>query len=86
MNPIPTAALTGLIVISSRWAKKKSLSPKDAVAAVFLALFLTIVKNANANFSSMLSYLILVGVLLAPFNSTEDTNLTSILKGVGLVK
>ena len=58
-----TVFATGAIVVVGRWASNESLNVKIVTGGMFLALMLTAIANANANFAGLFADFLLVAAI-----------------------
>ena len=64
MNTTNAVLLAALLTVSGQWARKKPLTAKIAVGAVFTALGLAAISNADEKLARDFATLILVGSVL----------------------
>lgn len=64
MNPIPAAILTAGITTLGRWAKGEGLTVTTVVGLVFLAIFLSVLEQANGKAARAFGLLVVVSVAI----------------------
>jgi hypothetical protein len=65
MDTSSSVLLTAIIVTAGQWANGKGLTVRIALAAVFLALMLSVIGETQPKFSRQFALLILVSATLA---------------------
>lgn len=64
MNPGTAVVATTLVVVLGRWADDKKLQYNILVGALFLAIILSIMAEADPKFAGKFGLLILIGAVL----------------------
>lgn len=63
MDTSTSALLTGTIVTAGQWANGKGITARVVLGAMFLAIILTVLSNANEKLARQFGLLILVGAV-----------------------
>lgn len=65
MNYTDMMLLGGVVVIAGEWSKKNgTIQPSAIIGLMVLAVFLTVIGEANAHLANMFAAMILVAILL----------------------
>lgn len=64
MDTSTSALLTGVIVTAGQWSQGKGLTVRVILSAVFLAIMLTVLSQANEKLAKQFALLILVGAVI----------------------
>ena len=77
MKPTHIVLFASLIAVAGRWARHKTIDTSMVVGGIVVAIFITIMGEADDDFATKFSYLILFAVM--------GTNAEDVLKALGEV-
>lgn len=63
MDTSTSALLTGVVVTAGKWSSGDGISVRTVLGAIFLAIILTVMNEANEKFARQFGVLILVGAV-----------------------